>query len=294
MLFPAGKYRNKKHKNRRKEKYGLLAGGKKGICAERVFPGSMTLEAALVVPLFVFAMLAVMQFSKISTVSCAVLAGMTDTAKDMAAYAYIQQLGETAGDSLPTELLAGGISAVYAKKNVEKKAGFRETDGTLKLWRSSFTQDEIIDLALTYEAKNTYTILPVPKVNAALRARVRAWTGRDGNGSTEGENGQDTQEEMVYVTETGHVYHTDENCTHLDLSIHGVPGDKVDKLRNASGGKYHACEKCRAGTGGTVYITAYGDRYHSSLNCSGLKRTVKKVPVSQVEGWRVCSKCGKS
>ncbi|MDO5541487.1 MAG: pilus assembly protein [Eubacteriales bacterium] len=294
MLFPSGRYLYKAHKKFRKEKHILTAGKRTGFAMGRVFPGSMTVEAAIAVPLFVFAMLAILQFAKIEIVSSAVLAGMTDTAKDMAAYAYIRQLGVSAGDGLPAELLTGGISAVYAKSSVERKAGFKEADGILHLWRSSFMQDDIIDLAVTYEAKNTCTILPIPKINTALRARVRAWTGRDGNGSTGENEGDGQQEEMVYVTETGHVYHTNENCTHIRLSIQGVSKDDVDKLRNSSGGKYHACEKCHGGTGGIVYITDYGDRYHSSVGCSGITRNVKQVPVTQVEGWKICSKCSKS
>ncbi len=286
--------RIEKQKRLRKEKYAFPAGKSRRI-GERA-NGSMTLEAACVMPLFLFAMLAILQFAKIETVSSALLAGMQDTVKDMAAYAYIRELGVSAGDSAAGELLSGGISAAYAKNSVEKKADLKASDGAISLWKSSFTEDEMIDLAVTYEAKNTYTILPVPRVKAALRTRVRAWTGRDGNGSSVSDDSQEgeEQEETVYVTTTGTVYHKDENCTHIKLSIKTVTREQADGLRNKSGGKYHACERCGGGKGGNVYITDYGDRYHSSLGCSGLKRSVLKVPLSQVEDWRACSKCGGS
>lgn len=298
MLFPGKFYQSitDRRKNlKRKDNRFLPAEKVSDKTWERVFsdmPASMTLEAACVLPWFLFAMLAVMQFFKVVTISCAVLSGMQDTAKDMAAYAYIQRLGVSAGDGLASDLIAGGLSAAYAKGSVERKASFDADDGTLHLWKSSFLEGDIIDLAVTYNAQNTYTLLPIPKVKSVLRARVRAWTGRDGNGSTSQEEGEN-QEETVLITETGTVYHTDENCTYLKLSIRRVDRAAISGLRNRSGAKYHACERCGGG-GSSVFITDYGDRYHSSVSCSGLKRTIKRVPVSEVKNRRRCSKCGGS
>lgn len=306
MLFPGRKQRydfenkfdksrrTQKQKRLRKEKCAFPAG--KSNRAGKRAEGSMTLEAACVLPLFLFAMLTILQFAKIETVSTALLAGMQDTAKDMAAYAYIKEIGAPTGDSVAEELLSGGISAAYAKSSVVKKANLKSSDGSISLWKSSFTENEMIDLAVTYEVRNTYTILPIPRVKAALRTRVRAWTGRDGNGSSmQGEDQKETEkEEMVYMTMTGTVYHKDENCTHIKLSIKTVSFEQAKELRNKSGGKYHTCERCGGKTEGNVYITDYGDRYHSSLGCSGLKRSVLKIPLSQAEDRRACSKCGGS
>lgn len=74
----------------------------------------------------------------------------------------------------------------------------------------------------------------------------------------------------------------------------GVAAESVENLRNESQGKYHACEKCMGGRiPASVYITDYGDRYHSTLACSGLKRTVYAIPLSEAVGKGACSKCGK-
>lgn len=297
MLFPGKRYAGRQYfpKLNRKEHAVFPADAPAEHAGERAFSGmsaSMTLEAACVLPWFLFAMLAVMQFFKVIFVSSAVLAGMQDTAKDMAAYAYIQQLGVTAGDGLAADLITGGLSAVYAKGRIEKEASFDADDGTLHFWKSSFMKNDVIDLAVTYSVKNTYTLLPVPNLKTALRARVRAWTGRDGNGKTEGEEqGEAAQEDLVWVTETGTVYHKDKNCTHIKLSIRRVNITEVSGLRNKSGGKYHKCELCQ-GSSSQVYITDYGNRYHTSASCSGLKRTLRQVPMSEVENWRACSKCG--
>lgn len=264
---------------------------------ERTFPvmspgGGMTLEAACILPLFLFAMLGILQFAQIMLTSSGLLAGMQDTAKDMAAYAYIREMGVSAGDGIPEELVTGGISSIYARNRIKSKSGFTGNFGSFSLLQSGFLRNNIIDLAVTYKPNQTFTLLPVPELKVALRARVRTWTGRDGSGGNEQEGEGKEKEETVYVAVTGGVYHKDENCSHIKLSVQTVPRESLKNKRNASGGKYHACEKCKGGSGSSVYVTVFGDKYHSSLGCSGLKRSVKEVPISKVKGWRACSKCG--
>ena len=73
-----------------------------------------------------------------------------------------------------------------------------------------------------------------------------------------------------------------------------VAKTQLGELRNSSGGIYHLCERCgwMPGNDGNCYVTDYGDRYHTSLSCSGLKRKVYTVPLSEVKGKGACSKCG--
>lgn len=254
--------------------------------------GSLTLEAALVVPLFLFAMLAMLQFASIQNASSALLGGAQDTAKEMAVYTYIRKLGVTAGDSIPGQLLEGGISTVYAAGQIRKKSGVDSSHGSFSLLQSSVTSEEIIDLVGIYRPAHTLTVLPVQKVKSVVRARVRAWTGREGvKGSGSDGEGEEETSEKVYVAETGSVYHMDPDCTHIRLSIQTVQRSALKGLRNTSGGKYHACEKCRGGSGDEVYISPYGDRYHGTLGCSGLKRTVHTVAKDEAEDLRPCSKC---
>lgn len=291
-ILPARNYRF--HTSGRERRFSVIRGddAASGRITKRK-QGSLTLEAACVLPMFLFAMLAVLQFGKVMWVSSAMLAGMQNTAKDMAAYAYIRELDISAGDGVAADLLAGGISAVYARSQIIKNSGFSEDLGRFSLLQSDFLHNNIIDLAVAYYPDDTAMLIPAPKLKAVLRARVRAWTGREGSGETAGEEGKESQEEStVYVTTTGTVYHKDLNCTHIRLSIQTVTRESVDSKRNSSGGKYHPCERCGSGIGTSVYITDYGDRYHGSLDCSGLKRNILEVPQTEVKGWKPCSKCG--
>ena len=132
----------------------------------------------------------------------------------------------------------------------------------------------------------------VPGTGVLCRAHAAAWIGRTGSGVGQ-TDGADDGYELVYVAENGSVYHTDSTCTHIDLSVHAAAGSDLGRLRNVHGGKYHACEKC-VGNGrvsGTIYITDEGDRYHNDAGCSGLKRTVRLLRKSELDGLPVCSRC---
>lgn len=269
---------------------GFCTIGREGRCP---VTGSMTLETALVLPIFLSMMLAMMQFAKIMLVSSALLAGMQSTVKSMAAYTYIKELGVTTGDGVGAELLSGGISAVYARSQIKKESGFSSDLGSFSLMQSDLIHNNIIDLALSYYPNKNTALIPTPTVRTVLRTRVRAWTGRNGSGGTsEEETGQEAASEMVYVTTTGQVYHKDLECTHIKLSVKTINRSEIEECRNSSGGKYHACERCDTKGGNAVYITTYGDKYHGSLGCSGLKRNVLEVPMEEIEGWKACSKCG--
>lgn len=90
---------------------------------------------------------------------------------------------------------------------------------------------------------------------------------------------------MVYVTETGTVYHKKAGCRYLKVSINQISGSSLTHARNDSGQKYSPCESCSRNQkpSGVVYVTSSGNRYHNLATCSGLKRTVKLVKESQLE-----------
>ena len=100
---------------------------------------------------------------------------------------------------------------------------------------------------------------------------------------------------MVWVTENGSVYHTDSSCSHINLSIQVSSPGALAWKRNQDGEKYKECEQCvgNGAAGAEVYYTKYGNRYHNSLSCKGLKRKVKFVALEQTDGLPQCSKCAK-
>lgn len=242
--------------------------------------GSVTVEAALAVPLFFFAVLALFYMMEVMSVRTAVRNGMQYAAKEAAEEAYIKSV-VTPG-SLETDI----VKAIGAER-LERSIVVGGSGGIHCQKSRMSAVTGILELRVNYQVRLPVPVFAASPVSMEESLRVKGWNGYVRAGF------QGEEDETVYITETGMVYHKDYHCTYLELSIRAVPFSQVDGLRNESQGKYHACELCGGVSSGEVYITDYGDRYHSSLGCSGLKRTVYAVPLSEAVGKGACSKCSK-
>lgn len=243
--------------------------------------GSITVEAAMAVPIFFFATLALIFLLELLAVQTSVRSGLQEAGKKLA----VQAVEIPA--VIPSKLESDVVNSIGAERLersiVDGGSAGIDCNGS---YLSPYTG--IGEIQASYQIR-----IPVPGFSIAQipykeTMRIKAWTGYEAGGFGE------EDDQIVYVTDTGVVYHKDPHCTHLDLSIHTTSSTELESLRNENGGKYHACEKCVRGSasGGNVYITDQGDRYHNSLTCSGLKRTVYTARISEVPGKRACSKCG--
>ena len=239
---------------------------------------SVTVEAAVAVPLFFFAVLCLVYLLELMAVGTAVRAGLQYAGKRAAEDAAVvtallpsrveADVVENIGaDRLDRSIIVGGSSGIdCSRSRLSPVTGIGEV-----------TAVYLVEIPVPF-----FEILPVEYEESL---RIKAWTGYEKGGFG------DEDDETVYITETGMVYHRDYHCSYLDLSVRMVSREEVGGLRNENGGKYTACQQCK-GSGGLVFITDYGDRYHSSPSCGGLKRTVYAIPLSEAVGKGACSKCG--
>lgn len=164
----------------------------------------------------------------------------------------------------------------------------------LSFYLSEFMgKDDQVDIVLNYYIRPPIILLPVDDFYMMQRVTLRGWNGYRPD-KVENSEGEEEEQTYVYITETGNVYHVSESCSHLTRSIKQISFSMARVESNLYGGKYDACELCgeKVDTRGTVYITDTGDRYHSSISCSGLKRTILKIPVSEAGGRSLCKRCG--
>ena len=264
------------------------------------FFASLTIEAALVVPIFLFAILNLYSMMEIFETQMCMQAALHQTAKEMAVEGYAYNLiGESAvTKSLPVQV---AFSESYVRGKVNKLITKEKLDGSIikngskgiSYSFSKIMKKDRIELVAVYGITPRFTMVPFSDVYTFTQAKVRAFTGYD---PTMEEKGSGEEEEIyVYVTETGTAYHMDRGCSHLKLSINLISKEDLSLARNEDGGKYKACKYCKSGKSenNLFLITNQGDKYHTSVSCTGLKRTIKTIPLSKAGGYYPCSRCGK-
>jgi hypothetical protein len=269
--------------------------------------GSLTLEAALVLPIFLSLSISLISVLEMMNLYARVEYALHETAREISLMAYpasyVKNIGEEfLGADTDIELPDASILNPLLSETLVR-AMFTENFGLGNLNDSMikngeagifFFRSEVInekgdtDLIVTYKVEPLFNLFKVDGMTFANRVKVHSWTGYVPH-SVDGE------EEYVYITDNASVYHTNRNCSHLRLSINTVLLSDIENCRNKDGKKYGVCKKCakdnNADTPQVVFITDYGESYHTSLSCSGLKRTVYKVKLSEVSGKKQCGRC---
>ena len=239
---------------------------------------SMTVEATLILPIFLFAMILIGYLGQMIRCQDEVQGALTRLARESSA-----EYGAFESSILKSK-------AYYITKLNSYISG---SAGKVILFESHFMEEnDEIDLVAVYQMSTPFSVMGLGKFRFRQRVHTRAFTGVDRRSQ------EDKREDcIVYITDTGRVYHRRLECSYLNLSISKVIYRDLGNLRNESGGKYKSCERCtksrELSENDVIWITSYGDRFHTSASCSGLKRNIKEIRLSEVGSRPPCSKCGK-
>lgn len=265
---------------------------------------SITLEASLVLPLFMFFVVNIMTAFNIIKLQSELEAALHQTGNDIAVLAQDLRFGKeligSSGEDTGglTEYAASGGYTLYAGSKVRNYLGKRVDNsfvtggagGISFLGSKIMAGNDYIDIVADYKVHPLISLIGFKEFTVESRYFGHAWTGYDVSSSAPSLG---TEEEMVFVTEHGTVYHRSASCSHLKVDIRSIPFESLKNQRNSEGSIYYPCEYCAVGIGGgNVFVTEYGNRYHSSVTCPGLKRKIYTIPISQVGGRGPCSTCG--
>ncbi len=289
---------NKKIKKKEKALFRTIK-TKKGV----PLAASVTVEASLVLPLFIFFFVNIMTCFNIVKIQSDLEAALHQTGSEIAILAHDVKLGKDVissdgGGSGLKDLAASGGYTLYAAAKVKNYLGDSinkscvtgGASGLSFLSSRIMNGSDIVDIVVDYKVHPMIKTVGFKDFSVQARYFGHAWTGYD---ISAGLKDEDSQEEMVYVTEKGTVYHRDIGCRHLKLDVRSIPYDSLSIERNADRKKYYPCEYCGMSiAGGNVFVTDYGTTYHSTVSCPSLKRKIYTIPISQVGGRGPCSSCG--
>lgn len=242
--------------------------------------GSLTIEASLAAPIFLLGVLCLVYLLEMIAIQTTIRSALQDVGREMAKEVYLNPIVSTGKmerelvkiigeDWFDNSIVAGGSKGMdCSKSRISRKTS-------------------VLELSVQYKLKIPVLMFRIPLLSREETIRVKGWTGYTGGGFG------NPHEDTVYITETGVVYHKNPDCTYLELSVQMVNKNDLTHLRNEGGGKYYPCERCAWGNRNNVYITHTGNKYHNSITCSGLKRSVYAVPISEIYGRGGCSRCVK-
>jgi len=270
-----------------------------------VLNGSVTVEASLVFPIFLIALISLISIFKFIGAEYEVEHAIFTAARRISSYGGVLDVAEELFpdiDGIAGRIVDETVIGTAVREELGDEVLGMIQNGT---WGLSFLGSELfcddrIQIECGYTLKIPFLLFgEVPGIPVKHVVSYRYFNGHevptvlseaDGNSEEE----EDDDSEVVYITETGSVYHTCSNCSSIKISRREMVYGSIESARNDSGGKYKPCERCAHGDPpGVVYVTNGGDRYHYRKDCSTLKRTVSKIEKSKAieKGYRQCKRC---
>ena len=280
-------------------KWRSIEGSSLLISLKRKISAGMTVEAAVVMPLFLFFFLNLGSAMEMMRLHGKMQLALWDIGNELTMYAYAVNNGKMDEEELQAEEsgwwneLAGiAFASSYIKSRLVEALGEKYIESSpvadgvsgLLLWESDIAgENGEVELVVTYGVEPVWGLAEFGTFRMANHYYAHDWSGYE------------IPEVMqtVYVTENGEVYHLDRNCSYLKIVVLEVSREVLGELRNQNGAGYIPCKKCVYGSVPIMlYVTETGDCYHFAKDCAGLKRTVRAIQLEQAAGYRACSRCG--
>lgn len=255
---------------------------------ESMEEASLTIEAALVFPIFLFALLFVISLFDMLDTHRKVQIIADDITRKFSKYAYVIEY--TDSDKQGDIFKLGSVHA-YAMYRLHHEMDMRKLKYANTLGTAYREDGDMICVKYSYIYKPFYNIFGYFGMYQEVMSKRRAFVGVD----TRRKNIEDAKEEdiTVYIGKTSKRYHLSPACHYLSNQLRVVDMAHIHSERNQYGAKYGACNRCGKGAGKTVYIMTSGTAYHKDATCTAITSYVSKVRLSEVRHMGACSYCGK-
>jgi hypothetical protein len=265
--------------------------------------GSVTLEAALCLSIFIFASTCLLLPMKVMNTERQIQAAMEQAGEDLSRYAYLKDAAEqgklfaSAGASdfakgfcnyLVEEMGEGYTEALvreHMKTNVVNGINMAESQ--------IMADGEYIDLVMDYEIRFPFPVLGLSSLERTARCRRRAWIGTEGKDYDNDGDAASEEDPLVYIGKNSTRYHRKRSCHYLSNDLTTVSRNAISAMRNRDGKKYRACAVCGKQAGDTLYLMPSGESYHTDPDCRAIVAYVQTARLSEVEHLGPCSYCSR-
>lgn len=295
----------KKNIHSKRQRFNPIKGASPCTSPGKKVAASMTVEAALVLPLFLIFFLNIGSIMEILRFHSKMETALWEVGRETCIYGtaltgvtgqYLKARKDEGKGSAGQLLETMGnlaLSYTYVKGRVEEYLGEAYIDGApirggrngLQYVGGSVWNDEdVVEMVVTYVAEPKWLLPGFRRFLMENHYYGRLWTGY-----ALGE----TDNVLYYLAENPQVFHRDGNCSHLKLNPELTRRERLGTAVNSGGSHYRACSICAKGEmPEEIWISPEGDCYHFLRECPGLKRTIRAVTWKEAEKYRPCSRCG--
>lgn len=265
--------------------------------------GSISLEAAMVFPIFFFSVWFFWQSFLLILTEMTVVREMKNTTEIIQSAGFAERY-EKKDDIEDFRFIYEGAIKAALLSEVSSPASLHSLKVTNENEKMVVTAEVDFYCSVPLFPKMRITFLKNCVVNPYLgeweenKFSTKAPTETEGTQLIEdtGDAGDEKSEEediYVYVTAYGSVYHTSVSCSKLTCSVSEISESDISTARNSEGKKYRECDVCKNVVhNGKVYISASGEKYHYTPQCKSYHHAYTKVKLSELDGMRPCSICG--
>lgn len=242
--------------------------------------GSLTVEAAISLPLYIFLLSAFIYILNILDMQNTLQIAMEEAYRTSNEHAYTY-------DELSSLLLIKTFRNDTVK-DIADNSYIQNGHKGIRLIITKGDSPDDISFSIMYKVSLPFFPKKLLGINITQRCYFRAFTGE----SVTDKSGSYTQ--YVYVTATGSAYHTSQYCTYLSKYVNILPKSEFDVTWNTAG-DYTPCPHCSYNTeiSPTCFLCPESKVYHSRIDCIYLNVSIYKVPLDSIGSLPLCKRCRK-
>jgi len=241
---------------------------------------SMTVEASVVLPLFLFFFLNLLSAIEMIRLHSNIQLALWSAGREISVYGSFSE-SESYATTYGMALAEGAtvklkIKEILGKEYLENSPLENGLNSLYCMVVPDSEEPDVLDIRIVSKVAAKF---PLPAFGQF--SMINVYYSHYFTGYEKSRSGN--QQQVYYVTQEGEVYHVRQTCSYLYIPVEKIMREELPK-------QYRECQKCgKNGVMPWVFITSEGECFHAKLDCPALKRTIRTV--TDTTGYRPCSRC---